>query len=253
MFILLDTTTEKFMEVYDYLNDFDDKQLYDLENSVVADVQDYAASGGYHVLALNNAPHKLTRWEQLLLASVGARVWSDKLDENSPIYAGSVPSSDKLRKIAVDAQVADTRFAYFKEFGVNYIGRTKLNPRNIFVLDNKKANPFHDPSSNEALEALYASLPDDWWGSCGFVSSGNVDKLGAFLEEFQGDTIPLAFTEGAFSKLRYLNLEYVDTGTPQNNLAYGLSVRDKANRLSYALSQPENPEPIVEDGFKYNI
>lgn len=253
MFILLDTTPEKFIEVYDYLNEIDDKQLYDLENDLVADVQDYSASGGYHVLALNNSPDKLTRWEQLLLSSVGARVWTDKLKEDSPIYAGSLPEATKFRKIAVDASIADSRFDYFKSFGVNYVGRTKLNPRNIFVLDNKKANPFHDPSVDSSLEALYGSLPDDWWGSCGFVSSGNVDKLGAFLEEFQGDTIPLAFTEGAFSKLRYLNLDYVNAGVPQNTPSYGISARDKANRLSYTLSLPENPEPIVEDGFKYNI
>ena len=250
MFILLDTTNEKFMEVYDYLNEFDDKPLMALED--VDYITDYA-SGDFHIVDLHTSPDKLTRWEQLVFASYGARVWTDKLDEDSPIYAGSVPDSEKIRKIAVDAQNAETRFAYFNEFGVNYIGRTKLNPRNIFVLDNKKGNALHNPSKDTSLEALYASLPDDWWGSCGFVSSGNVDKLGAFLDEFQGDTIPLAFSTGAFSKLKYLGLDYVDTGAPQNTSEFGVGIRDRANRLSYKLSQPENPTPIPESGFKYNI
>jgi hypothetical protein len=118
---------------------------------------------------------------------------------------------------------------------VNYVGRANLDPRNIFVLDNKKGNPLHDPSKDATLEALYASLPDDWWGSCGFVSTGNVDKLEAFFDALP-ETIPLAYTTGAFSKLRYFGREYVDLTVPDGTEAYGIKLRDRANRLSYDLS-----------------
>jgi hypothetical protein len=114
------------------------------------------------------------------------------------------------------------------------------------VLDNKKGNPLHDPSKDDTLKALYASLPDDWWGSCAFVSTSNVDKLGGFLDSFQGDVIPIAFTTGAYGKLRYLGLDYVDSGVPSLTEDYGVRVRDAANRLSYKLSLTPEERAALE-------
>jgi hypothetical protein len=244
------------MPFYDLANDYDDKYV-----SALADydsLQEYVPGETDHIvdqlseLTWSDLSH---RWDHLILASKGVRLFSNDTEKykDSPIYAGPVPSEDKARKAIVDAFNAETRARHFSQFGVNYIGRTKLSPRNIFVLDNKKGNPFHDPALDPTLEALYASLPDDWWGSCGFVSTSNVNRLETFLEDFQGDVIPLAYTTGAFGKLKHLGLDYVDTGIPQNSPDYGVRVRDMANRLSYKLSQPENPTPVPESGFKYNI
>lgn len=250
MFILIDTDLEGLVPFYDLVNEHDDKFISD-----ASDAETYRSDGDSHIIdTLSNFRQKLSgRWDHLSYASHGVRVFSDDFDKNSPLYAGPVPSLDKARKVVVDAANADTRAVHYREYGVNYVGRTKLSPRNIFVLDNKKGNPSHDPSLDPSLEALYASLPDDWWGSCGFVSTSNVNHLGTFLEDFQGDVIPLAYTTGAFGKLRHLNYEYVDTGIPQNTPQFGIKVRDMANRLSYKLSQPENPIPVPESGFKYNI
>lgn len=239
MFILIDTDSKGLVPFFDLINEIDDKPVLSITD--LDDLSDYTPGGSFHVVDLLSESIELYRWEQLAYASRGARVWSNNnwFWEDSPVWAGKVPEADKIRKVFVDASNAETRAGHFASFGVNYIGRTKLNPRNIFVLDNKKGNPLHDPAKDASLEALYGSLPDDWWGSCGFVSSGNPDKLGAFLDEFQGDVIPLAFTTGAFSKLKYLGLEYVEMGVPDGTSAYGVTAREASNRLSYKLSEPE--------------
>lgn len=234
LYIIIDTADEAyFAQAVEYFKSQlpEDEFLRDFSGS------DYDPGKPLHIVDTLN--HGLTRWESLFLATQGVRVWSDDFDVESPVYAGELPEPEKFRRILVDAQNADTRAAYFKSFGVNYLGRTKLNPRNMFVLDNKKDNPIHHPDKDPVLEALYASLPDDWWGSCGFVSSPNVDRLEAFLESFAGDTIFLAFTPGAYSKLKFMALDYVDTGIPKNTEEFGIMVRDKANRLSYKLALPE--------------
>lgn len=263
MFILIDTDLGGLVPYYDHVNELDDKPVLALSD--LDDITDYVPGGSFHVVdiyselvlssELESTGANSERWDDLILAKLGVRAYTEFLTEDSPIYAGAVPELDKIRRISVDGAFAETRASYFNEFGVNYIGRTKLNPRNIFVLDNKKGNPLHDPSKDPLLEALYASLPDDWWGSCGFVSSGNIDKLEAFFEAFP-DVIPLAWTTGAFSKLKYLGLEYVSVGEPKNTPEYGIDVRNRSNRLSYELSLPpktELEEGQGDTGFQYKI
>jgi hypothetical protein len=131
---------------------------------------------------------------------------------------------------------AEQRAAYFREFNVNYIGRTHLSPRNIIVLDNKKGNPFHDPRIDPSLIPLYANMEDDWWGSCGIVSSGNVDRLGAFFDEFIDEVIPLGYTEGSHAKLKSFGVDFAKIPAPVDDPKWGIQVREIANRLSYDLS-----------------
>lgn len=244
MFILIDTFPGlSFMPFHDHIDGLDDKPVRRVDS-----LEDYQPNGSFHIVDELRPEHR-SRWSQLRLATLGARVFSDIFDKESPLYAGPIPEADKIRKISVDAAIAETRAVHFASSGVNYLGRTKLSPRNIFVLDNKKGNPLHDPSKDQLLEALYGSLPDDWWGSCGFVSSGNADKLGAFLDDFQGDVIPLAWTTGAFSKLKYLGLDFVEMAVPDGTPAYGVTAREASNRLSYKLSEPAAVEGPTDAGW----
>jgi hypothetical protein len=245
LFILIDTDLKGLIPFFEYVNELDDKpvlSLDDLSNGIT----DYEPNGSFHVVDIHNDLKSLTRWEQLVWASLGVRAFSNDFDEDSPIYAGMVPESNKARRAGVDAKNAETRAVHFAEFGVNYIGRSRVDPRNLFVLDNKKGNPLHDPSKDATLEALYASLPADWWGSCGFVSTSNVSRLETFLASFNGDVIPLAYTSGAFAKLKFSGLEYVEVAPPVASEKYGIQVRDLANRKSYELSQPTTPQEIEE-------
>ena len=243
MFILLDRPTpEEFTRIYDHINELDDKII-----GSELDTEAYVPNGPEHIvgeLLLTDEPE---RWKHLWLASLGARLYSNRIDENhwafnSPIYVGPIPAADKTRKVAVDGAFAEGRASYFRQFGVNYVGRANVDPQNIFVLDNKKGNPLHDPAKDASLEALYASLPDDWWQLCGFVSTANINKLEAFFEAVS-NVIPIAFTTGAKAKIGFFGFDYVDGIAPNPDPNYGVRVRDAVNRLSYKLSlTPEQLE-----------
>ena len=247
MFILIDTDLKGLVPFYDYVNELDDKPVLGLDD-LTDGITDYEPEGSFHVVDIHNDLKSLSRWEQLVWASRGVRVFSNDFDEDSPIYAGTVPSLEKVRRAAVDAANAETRAGHMLRYGVNYIGRTKLSPRNVFILDNKKGNPLHDPALDADLAALYASLPSDWWGSCGFVSSGNVERLETFLtSDDMASVIPLGYTTGAYAKLKFMGLEYVEAGKPSSDPAYGIHIRDRANRLSYKLSLEGYPEEALEE------
>lgn len=236
MFIILDRpTNEEFMRIYGHINELDGNIISDREEA-----DTYVPLGPEHILYRDELTDEPERWKHLWLASLGARLYSNKVDENhwafnSPLYAGPIPAAEKTRKVAVDAAFAEGRASYFRQFGVNYVGRANVDPQNIFVLDNKKGNPLLDPSKDATLEALYASLPDDWWQLCGFVSTGNVNKLEAFFEAVPS-IIPIAFTTGAKSKINFCGFDHVDAIAPNPDEKYGIQVRDAANRLSYRLS-----------------
>lgn len=236
MFIILDRPShEEFDRIYDHINNLDDKIIGDASDAV-----DYVPNGPEHVLYEIELSDDPERWGHLCLAALGARLYSNRVDENhwafnSPIFAGPIPAADKTRKVAVDGAFAEGRASYFRQFGVNYIGRANVDPQNIFVLDNKKGNPLHSPDVNPSLEALYASLPDDWWQLCGFVSTANINKLEAFFEAVPS-IIPIAFTTGAKSKLGFFGVDFVDAITSNPTPAYGVQVRDSVNRLSFKLS-----------------
>jgi hypothetical protein len=236
MFIILDRPTQdEFTRIYDHINELDGKVIGSED-----DIEEYVPNGPEHIVAEVVLGDEPERWKHLWLASLGARLYSNRIDEkhwayNSPLFAGPIPLEGKTRKVAVDGAFAEGRASYFRQFGVNYIGRANVDPQNIFVLDNKKGNPLHDSAKDASLEALYASLPDDWWQLCGFVSTANITKLEAFLEAVP-NIIPIAFTTGAKSKLNFCGLDHVDAITPNPDATYGIQVRDSVNRLSYKLS-----------------
>jgi hypothetical protein len=229
LFILLDNDFDNLLPFYEHVDSLDDKPVFGLEK-----LDEYTPHGTFHIVDHYRSKFN-SRWEQLRLGALGARVFSNDFNKESPIFASAVPSEDKIRKVSVEGRNAEDRAGFFKEFGVNYIGRTHITPRNVFILDNKGGNRLHDPSKDPLLDALYEALPEDWWGSCGFVSAGNVNKLQAFLEAHP-DTIPLAYTSGGFAKLTFFGLDFVKLGEPTKTEAYGRKVREAANRLSYELS-----------------
>jgi len=179
----------------------------------------------------------LGRWTQLVLAGEGARLWSNTVNKNSPIYAGNLPSTSREADLAIaDLVYTKQQLDFYKSFGVTYIGRVEVDPRNLLVIDHKKAKERHDVYLSEPLGALLSASPADWWGSLGVVSAGSVDKLQAFVEAMP-DVVPLAYTDGAAAKLRYLDVDhvkldepkYLEDGSP--DLRYGRNMRGLANSL----------------------
>ena len=179
----------------------------------------------------------LGRWTQLTLAGEGARLWSNTVNKNSPIYAGPLPSTGKGADLVIaDLVYTKQQLDFYKGFGVVYIGRVEVDPRNLLVIDHKRAKERHDVHLSEPLGALLSASPVDWWGSLGVVSAGSVDKLQAFLEAMP-DVVPLAYTVGAAAKLRYLDVDFVELDEPKYlddgkpDLKYGRNMRGLANSL----------------------
>lgn len=237
MLILLDTSqSQDLINVYDFMNEVDDKPVLGIE-----DLPTYTSDGDFHIVDYfafdADVGLGAQRWTDMVLASKGARMFSDREDKNSPIYAGKLPRvKSDFDKLIAGAKFADGRASYFREFNVNYIGRTNLSPRNVILLDNKKGNALHSPLTDETLKPLFQHMEDDWWASCGIVSSGNVDRLEKFFDEFIDEVVPLGYTTGAFSKLKFFGLDYAQLPVPRDDPKWGIEVREIANRLSYKLS-----------------
>lgn len=236
MFILLDTDNQDIWTRVRNAMGADGREITNFDETEDAGDR-YVPGSGFHVL--DSPPSgeypKLgkRRWMYLRHASLGTRLYSDTEDKNNPIYAGKLPETDEeIRRLILDAKFAEGRAEYFRSFGVNYIGRTNLTPRSIVILDNKKDDPYHSPIQNETLEALYTSMPDDWWGSCGLVSSGNLNKLQPFMEALE-ETVPLAFSKGGIAKLKHMGLEYAEVGEPKPTQAYGISLRQATAKYSW--------------------
>lgn len=186
------------------------------------------------------------RWNQMVLAAQGARLWSNKPNKDSPLYAGPLPSNPR----GVDLMIADLIYTkqqldFHKKFGVTYIGRVHLDPRSMLVLDHKKPADRHDVALSEPLDALLSASPANWWGSMGIVSAGNVEKLEAFVNTYL-DTIPMVISTGAAAKMKFAGRDYVhlndpkftDTGKP--DIQYGLEMRGRVNDLSKKLALEES-------------
>ncbi|UDL16785.1 hypothetical protein SEA_ATUIN_92 [Arthrobacter phage Atuin] len=234
MFVLLDSDPKNLVQVYDMLNEVDDKPILGIE-----DLEDYSPDGDFHLLDLvtEYEDPATQRWSEMVLASKGARLFSDTENKNSPLWAGKLPTSKTdYDKMIAGAKFADGRAAYFREFNVNYIGRTNLSPRNVILLDNKKGNAQHSPLIDESLAPLYSGMEEDWWGSCALVSTGNVDRLASFFDEFIDEVVPLGYTSGSHAKLKSFGVDFAKIPAPSDDPTWGRRVREIANRLSYNLS-----------------
>lgn len=174
------------------------------------------------------------RWQSLYYASKGGRLFSDVPIPDNPLYVGAVPSTDlQIRRTIAEAAYSKGRAEYFASFGVNYVGRTNSDPRTLIVLDNKGKNKTHSSELDASLGNLYGSLPSDWWGSAGFVSTGNIDNLKNFVEELYATTL-LAYSDGSRAKLKHLDAVHATIPAPPSQVSpdYGIKLREVANRLS---------------------
>lgn len=189
----------------------------------------------------------LGRWNQLVLASQGGRLYSDTPNKNSPLYAGALPKNAR----EVDVLIADLvytklQYDFYKKLGATYIGRVQLDPRNLLVLDHKKKpDQRHDVYLSEPLNALLSASPADWWGSLGIVSAGTPAKLERFVNSFL-DAIPMVISPKVTNILKFAGRDYVhlnepkfkDNGKP--DVHYGLDMRGRTNDLSKRLAEEES-------------
>lgn len=184
------------------------------------------------------------RWQQLALAAQGTRLWSNKVNRNSPLWAGKLPTTDaEIELVLRDLEFAEMRAKTLASYKVCYIGRSYVQPRNLLVIDHKRTPADrHDATLTKPLRDLLSAAPFDWWGSLGIVSASSPARLSAFLEDHQ-DVVPMAYTNGATAKLKFAGRDYVHLGTPTPDSNYGVDMRVRSNRLSAEMAQP----PVVEE------
>lgn len=196
------------------------------------------------------------RWTQLTLAAQGTRLWSETPNPNSPIYAGPLPTDEaSINMVIADLIYTQQQLAFFSKLGVTYIGRVQINPRTMLVIDNKrKTSDRHDETLSSPLDALLSACPPDWWGSLAVVSAPSQKKMEGFLEAFP-DPIPMVFSTGAASMLKFAGREYVQIASPKlldngkADLHYGMDMRGRTNDLSKRLAiieSGENPDALEE-------
>lgn len=189
------------------------------------------------------------RWAHLRLASLGARFWApaNKPTTQSPIYSSKAlsGSSTDLDTIVVDAVYAEGKAAYVQSLGVNYVGRTYVDPRTIVLVD-YKGDKTHDPDRDQIVHDILTSLPNDRkpesaWGAFGIVSTSNTDRLGDFLA-YMEETNILSYSPGGLAKLRHLGRDYGEVGQPNSDRAYGVHLRETSARL-HIINAPQEELP----------
>lgn len=206
----------------------------------LSSVKQYVPGSGEHVLTSGDFPiHEdvaTSRWGHMFFASLGGRLWvqSDEDKYPTPFLAEAIDNVKDVRQIITDAAFAEGRSAYFRSFGVNYLGRVFSDPRTIVLLDNKKDKTLN-PAYNEDISNILDSLPksrteERSWGSVALVSAGNVTKLEEFLG-YLSETNVVAYSTGAFSKLNFMGRDFGSLTAPRADPKYGIEIMDVASRV----------------------
>ena len=221
-------------------------------------VIDYEPGSGAHVvLKLDSEPLRTTaedRIRQLALAAKGARHWSN--DEmykdcwpkhtNSgivappvqpllPTYAGQIFHGRDAAFVLRDATWAENRAQFYASFGIEYVGATYSDPRYAILLDHKGKGSLVNAAARPDVAKLVEAMPEKWWPQCALISSGNIDKLGEFLN-YMSDLVILTYSDSGEAKLKHLGVPYARIAAPNDDPRYGDSVRAEGERLSYRLS-----------------
>lgn len=138
--------------------------------------------------------------------------------------------TDLLNIIIKDAVYAEQMANVYATQGVNYFGRTFTMPRTILVLENKKNNKNFDPRINEDARKILEVLPEGYWNTFSVVSSGNLDVLEEFLNNFLWSTNPVAYGETVVARLKYKNVEFSEIKPPEVSDNYSYHIRVMADR-----------------------
>jgi hypothetical protein len=223
------------------------------------------------------------RWTELFLASLGMRTWlvnqtlevlksrlSDRGEDflqdkhiqyvkdqyenlvpSSVTYAKTIvvdPKDDELIDIIIrDAIYSEQRAQLFKSLGVNYFGRTNVDPRTILVVENKKSNKNFDPRINKDAAKMLTVLPEKFWQTFAVVSSGSLDKLEEFLTEVVWSASALAYGETVVARLKLRNIPFSEIKPPEVTSNYSYHIRVMSDRVGKIEETTVGNSVIIEE------
>ena len=154
------------------------------------------------------------------LAVRGTILFSDdEEDQQSPLYVGKL--EDALGKAKDMVVYMEGRLAFFKnKLPANYVGRVYDDPKNIIVGD----------SGSLQIHKYTNIVPDNWWGSLGFLTEYEDRKLFTALEMYLTNSTPIAVTQKAFEALSKTGIDFVDAREYPLTVEGGLQFREATSR-----------------------
>lgn len=161
------------------------------------------------------------RLEDNMLSSKGVRFWHNGFEDKlSPTYAGKPTTVEAILR---EAAYAEMRAEYLQSFGVQYLGRSYVAPRNVVLVD-----------SEEDYRTILKNLPtgDDLapWSSTAFVAAPNLRTLRKFVDD-HFDTNFLAYSTKDKNRLKKIGVDVGELPKPTDEPAYGVRVRSTASLM----------------------
>lgn len=155
------------------------------------------------------------------LATKGTILFSDRPeDEQSPLYVGKL--EDAVIRAKDMAGYMEGRLSFFNnKLPANYVGRVYDDPKNIIVGDSGKI----------PMKALVDIVPDNWWGSLGFLTEYEPRKLFTVLEMYLPNSNPIAISQSAYEALTATGLDFVDAREYPFTREGGLRFRESTTSL----------------------
>lgn len=182
------------------------KELVDAVNATLSSEQAIAASSD--TIFDRSMHHQLSLKGSILFSD-------EESDTYSPIYVGKL--SDAVGKAKDMVIYMEGRLAFFKnQLPANYVGRVFDDPKNIIVGD----------SGNLIISNYTSIVPENWWGSLGFLTEYEPRKLFTSLEMYLPNSTPIAVTQKAYEALATIGIDFVDAREYPLTIAGGLQFRE---------------------------
>lgn len=167
-----------------------------------------------------NSDKKIKRDMHHKLAIRGSVLFSDsEEDQESPMYVGKL--EDAVGKAKNVVEYMEGRLSFFRnKLPANYVGRVFDDPKNIIIGD----------SGSLYLHKYTEILPNNWWGSLGFLTEYDPHKLFTILEMYLPNCTPIAVTQKAHDALSLSSIDFVDARAYPLNEKGGLQFREATSR-----------------------
>lgn len=148
---------------------------------------------------------------------------SDVESTESPMFAGLLDES-VLSRVKADIDYTEGRRGFFaNRIPANYVGRIHDDPKNLIV-----GNP-----DGLDIKPYLGILPEDWWGSLGFITEYSPKKLFTICEMYLTYSKPIAVTKAAVENLKKTGLDFVDATEYPLTQEGGILLRGATRRDSF--------------------
>lgn len=171
-----------------------------------------------HVVDITEKP--ISRYMHMKNAYRGNVLIGDEdSDKNSPMFVGTTIKTFEEVKSSLDWSKNRAKF-FSERFPAEILTRVYADPTNIIIGDPEGVDP----------RDFIDIFPDNWWGSCAYLTSYDPKKLFTILEMYLYYTKPIAVTDTAAETLSRIGLDFVDAREYTLDRKGGLLFREYTRR-----------------------